>query len=49
MMNAYEESLLDQIAIGEECQDVSWHDEEKGEISRKSKPKSKFFSKDHCQ
>ena len=32
MMNAFEESLLDQIAIGEECQDVSWNDEEKGEF-----------------
>ena len=35
MMNAFEESLLDQIANGEECQDVSWNDEEKGEFKKK--------------
>ncbi|KAL0583080.1 hypothetical protein ABG067_006995 [Albugo candida] len=48
MMNATEESLLDQIAIGGKCQDVSWNDEEKGEFKKKQ-DKSNFSSKDHSQ
>ena len=35
MMNMFEESLLDQIAIGKECLDASWSDEEKGNYKKK--------------
>ncbi|CCI47296.1 unnamed protein product [Albugo candida] len=42
MMNAFEESLLVQIAIGEEREDKIWNDDEKGEV-KKSKARIKIL------
>ncbi|CAI5700441.1 unnamed protein product [Peronospora effusa] len=35
MINAFEESLLDQIAIGKETLDDTWNAEQKGEFKKK--------------
>ncbi|OWZ13842.1 hypothetical protein PHMEG_00012772 [Phytophthora megakarya] len=35
MMNAFEKSLLDEIALGKEVKDENWDDEKKGEFKKK--------------